>query len=110
MSVLAGGTTVLCGVFFVSFDKVEVGLCNHELMVNANIAMQSKILPQNLKKLKKVEKKLVDISERKAPWTGADPGFPVGGGANLQLCPKFPKNCIKLQKVWAVSPLLVYLQ
>ena len=37
------------------------------------------------------------------PRSGADPGFPVGGGANLQVCHNFPKNCMKLRKFWAVG-------
>ena len=38
--------------------------------------------------------------------TGADPGFPVGGGANPlggrqhTILPNFPKNCMKLRKFW----------
>ena len=41
---------------------------------------------------------------------GVDAGFPVGGGANpperganLRYCQKFPKNCMKLRKFWAVG-------
>ena len=34
---------------------------------------------------------------------GSDPGFPVGGGANLCFCPKFPKNHMKLRQFWAVG-------
>ena len=44
------------------------------------------------------------------PRSRADPGFPVGGGANppegganLQFCHNFPKNCMKLRKFWAVG-------
>ena len=29
--------------------------------------------------------------------SGADPGFPAGGGANLRFCHNFPQNCMKLQ-------------
>ena len=36
-------------------------------------------------------------------YSGADPGFPVGGGANLRFCQNFPKNCMKLQKFWVVG-------
>ena len=43
-------------------------------------------------------------------YPGADPGFPVGGGANLlggganlQFCQKFPKYHMKLRKFWAVG-------
>ena len=41
--------------------------------------------------------------------TGADPGFPVGGGANSpvghqhMIWPNFMKNCVKLRKFWAVG-------
>ena len=41
--------------------------------------------------------------------TGADPGFPVGGGANPpggrqhMILPNFVKNCMKLRKFWAVG-------
>ena len=41
--------------------------------------------------------------------SGADPGFPVGGGANPRggrqhtILPNFPKNCMKLRKVWSVG-------
>ena len=42
---------------------------------------------------------------------GAYPGFPVGGGANPprgeghqhMILPKFPKNCMKLRKFWALG-------
>ena len=41
---------------------------------------------------------------------GADPGFPVGGGADPQgsgrqhtILSNFPKNCMKLRKFWAVG-------
>ena len=40
--------------------------------------------------------------------TGADPGFPVGGGANPRgghqhmILPNFLKNSMKLRKFWAV--------
>ena len=40
---------------------------------------------------------------------GADPGFPVGGGAYPQgrqhtILPNFPKlTCVKLRKCWAVG-------
>ena len=40
---------------------------------------------------------------------GADPGFPVGGGANPpggrqhMILPNIPKNCMKLRKFWAVE-------
>ena len=45
-----------------------------------------------------------------ATAAGADPGFPVGGGANLpmgvggqhMILPNFPKNCMKLRTFWAV--------
>ena len=39
----------------------------------------------------------------------ADPGFPVGGGANLRggrqhiILPNCAKNCMKLRKLWAVG-------
>ena len=42
-------------------------------------------------------------------FTGADPGFPVGGGANLpggrqhMILPNFAKNCMKLRKFRAVG-------
>ena len=38
---------------------------------------------------------------------GADPGFPVGGGANppgghqYMILPNFAKNCMKVRKFWA---------
>ena len=38
----------------------------------------------------------------------ADPGFPIGGGANPpggrqhMILPNFAKNCMKLRKIWAV--------
>ena len=43
--------------------------------------------------------------------TGADPGFPVGEGANPpggggcqhMILPNFEKNCMKLRKFWAVG-------
>ena len=41
--------------------------------------------------------------------SGADPGFPVGGGANPlggrqhMILPNFAKNCMKLRKFWAVG-------
>ena len=42
--------------------------------------------------------------------TGADPGFPLGGGANppggganLCFCQKFPKNHMKLRKFWVMG-------
>ena len=42
--------------------------------------------------------------------TGADPGFPVGGGANTwgggchhTILPNFPKNCMKVKKIWAMG-------
>ena len=42
--------------------------------------------------------------------SGADPDFPVGGGANLlggganlRFCQKFPKYRMKLRKFWAVA-------
>ena len=41
--------------------------------------------------------------------TGADPGFPVGGGANplegrqQMILPLFAKNCMKLRTFWAVG-------
>ena len=44
-----------------------------------------------------------------APIPGADTGFPVGGGAhpwggaNIQICRVFPKNCMKLRKFWSVG-------
>ena len=40
---------------------------------------------------------------------GADPGFPVGGGANLPrggqhiILLDFPKNSMKLRKIWSVG-------
>ena len=40
---------------------------------------------------------------------GTDTGFPVGGGTNPpggrqhMILPKFPKNCMKLRKFWAVG-------
>ena len=46
---------------------------------------------------------------------GADPGFPVGGGANRPggggggggrqhtKLPNFPKNCMNLRKFWAIG-------
>ena len=37
------------------------------------------------------------------PRAGADPGFLVGGGANIQICQIFPKNCMKLRKFWSVG-------
>ena len=42
-------------------------------------------------------------------FAGADPGFPVGGGANPpggrqhMILPNFAKNCMKLRKFWAVG-------
>ena len=39
----------------------------------------------------------------------ADPGFPVGGGANPprgrqhMILPNFAKNCMKLRKIWAMG-------
>ena len=43
--------------------------------------------------------------------TGADPGFPIGVGANHPgeggqhtKLPNFPKNCMKLRKIRAVGP------
>ena len=33
---------------------------------------------------------------------GADPGVLVEGGANIQICQIFPKNCLKLRKFWSV--------
>ena len=36
------------------------------------------------------------------PLSGADPEFPVGKGANLRFCQNLPKNCMELQKLWAV--------
>ena len=41
----------------------------------------SHIFPENCKKI--------------GPRAGADPGFLVGGGANIQICQIFPKNCMK---------------
>ena len=45
-----------------------------------------------------------------ASSSGADPGFPVGGGANppggganIWFCQIFWKNCMKLRKFWAVG-------
>ena len=41
--------------------------------------------------------------------TGADPGFPVGGGADPlggrqhTILLNFPKNCMKSRKFWAVG-------
>ena len=34
---------------------------------------------------------------------GADPGLLVGGGANIQICQIFPKNCMKLRKFWSMG-------
>ena len=34
------------------------------------------------------------------PGGGADP---PGGGANIQICQVFPKNCMKLRKFWSVG-------
>ena len=40
---------------------------------------------------------------------GADPGFPVGGGADPlggcqhMILSNFPKNCMKSRKFWAVE-------
>ena len=43
-------------------------------------------------------------------YSGADPGFligwganPPGGGANIQICQIFPKNCMKLRKFWSMG-------
>ena len=42
-------------------------------------------------------------------YTGADPGFPVGGGADPlggrqhTILLNFPKNCMKSRKFWAVG-------
>ena len=49
----------------------------------------------------------VFVSTKYSP--GADPGFPVGGGANPpggrqhMILPNFMKNCMKLRKFWAVG-------
>ena len=42
-------------------------------------------------------------SPEQRPPAGADPGFPLRGGANLQFCSKFSKNCMKVQKFWSVG-------
>ena len=56
-----------------------------------------------------------DGMEGKATVSGADPGFPIGGGANRPgggglgggrqhiKMPNFPKNCMKLRKFRAVG-------
>ena len=44
-----------------------------------------------------------------AELSGADPGFPVGGGVNPPgghqhtILPNFPKNCMKLRNFWATG-------
>ena len=44
------------------------------------------------------------------PMAGADPGFlvgeganPAGEGANIKNCQIFPRNCMKLRKLWSVG-------
>ena len=51
------------------------------------------------------------MSVRQSFWSGADPGFPVGGGTNPpgggrqhMILPNFAKNCMKLRKFWALGP------
>ena len=50
---------------------------------------------------------IYDIHYEHQPWSGTDPGFPVEGGCQPSMgrCQhaSFPKNFVKLRKVWSVG-------
>ena len=67
---------------------------------------KNKINFSQLGRSKKINVRNEKLKLANGGWAGADPGFPVGGDANLRFCQKFPKKTrMKLRRAGNAPPL-----